>query len=194
METVSMKCPNCMGDVVPFGNGAYGRCNSCDSVFKLKDEKDVAASGAQADEAEDDEDEDDEEAFDFEEFFQDAYDDLDDADVLSDAFYGDRLDDNHQKVDQAVKRFGIDDDDADEVYFVLDTTILGSCKVGLAVTVSGIYLVDEDGDSGFLDWDDYADCDIERDGGRMTIGGHPFIMSSSEARVVTRLMRDLRDE
>lgn len=143
MEAISMKCPNCMGDVVPFGNGVYGRCTSCDSVFKLKDDE-AETAAAVSDDVEEDEDE--EEGFDFEQFFQDAYDEyVDDESDLSDAYFGDRLDDNPDKIDAAVKHFGIDDDDADEVYCVVDTTIFGSCKVGFAVTVSGVYMVDEDG-------------------------------------------------
>ena len=191
MEAISMKCPNCMGDVVPFGNGVYGRCTSCDSVFKLKDgEAETAA--AVSDDVEDEED--DEEGFDFEQFFRDAYaEHVDDESDLSDAYFGDRLDDNPDKIDAAVKHFGIDDDDADEVYCVVDTTIFGSCKVGFAVTVSGVYMVDEDGDSAFVDWDDYDDCRIERNGGKVIIGGHPFIMSSDEAKIVARVMRDLQE-
>lgn len=190
MEAISMKCPNCMGEVVPFGNGAYGRCTSCDSVFKLKDDESGFAAGSK----DLDDDGADEEAFDFEQFFQDAYDEyVDDESDLSDAYFADRLEDNRDKVDAAVKHFDIDKDDADEVYCVVDTTIFGSCKVGFAVTVSGVYMVDEDGDSAFVDWDDYDDCRIERSGGKLIIGGHPFIMSSDEARIMARVMRDLQE-
>lgn len=187
MEAISMKCPNCMGNVVPFGNGAFGRCASCDSVFKLED--DEAASVAAAD-FEDDADD----ALDLESFFQSAYDEyVDDESDLSDAYFGERLDDNRSKIDAAVRNFDIDDDDAEEVYCVVDTTLFGSCKVGFAVTISGLYVTDEDGDSAFLDWDDFDKCRIERDGGRLIIGGHPFIMSTDEARIIARVMRDLQD-
>ena len=191
MEAISMKCPNCMGDVVPFGNGVYGRCNSCDSVFKLKDDESGVAAGS---EDFDEDDSDDEEAFDFEQFFQDAYDEyVDDESDLSDAYFADRLEDNADKISAAVKHFDIDRDGADEVYCVVDTTIFGSCKVGFAVTVSGVYMVDEDGDSAFVDWDDYDDCRIERNGGKLIIDGHPFIMSSDEAKIMARVMRDLQE-
>ena len=124
MEAISMKCPNCMGDVVPFGNGVYGRCNSCDSVFKLKDDESGVAAGS---EDFDEDDSDEEEAFDFEQFFQDAYDEyVDDESDLSDAYFADRLEDNSDKISAAVKHFDIDRDDADEVYCVVDTTIFGS--------------------------------------------------------------------
>lgn len=191
MEAISMKCPNCMGDVVPFGNGVYGRCNSCDSVFKLKDDESGVAAGS---EDFDEDDSDDEEAFDFEQFFRDAYDEyVDDESDLSDAYFADRLEDNSDKISAAVKHFDIDRDDAEEVYCVVDTTIFGSCKVGFAVTVSGVYMVDEDGDSAFVDWDDYDDCRIERNGGKLIIDGHPFIMSSDEAKIMARVMRDLQE-
>jgi hypothetical protein len=197
MEAVSMKCPNCMGDVIPFGNGVYGRCNSCDSVFKLKDgpAKDEDLDEEDFEEEDEEEEDDDEEGFDFEEFFQDFYDEHVDEDDLSDAYFADRLEDNPEKIAQAVKYFEIEDeDDADEVYCVVDTTIFGSGKVGFAVTVSGIYMKDEDGDTAFIDWDAYDDdCDIERDGGKVTIGGHPFVMSSDEAKIVARMMRALQE-
>ncbi len=190
MEAISMKCPNCMGEVVPFGNGAYGRCTSCDSVFKLKDDESGVATGSK----DLDDDGADEEAFDFEQFFQDAYDEyVDDESDLSDAYFADRLEDNRDKVDAAVKHFDIDKDDADEVYCVVDTTIFGSCKVGFAVTVSGIYMVDEDGASAFIDWDDYDECRIDQRGGKLIIDGHPFIMSNVEARIMARVMRDLQE-
>ena len=192
MEAISMKCPNCMGDVVPFGNGVYGRCTSCDSVFKLKDGEAGPAAGSE--DYDGDGDDDEEEVFDFEQFFQDAYDEyVEDESDLSDAYFAERLEDNRSKVRAAVEHFGIDDDDADEVYCVVDTTIFRSCKVGFAVTVSGVYLVDEDGDSAFVDWDDYDECRIERDGGKLIIGGHPFIMSSDEAKIMARVMRDLQE-
>ncbi|ADK67390.1 hypothetical protein Olsu_0266 [Olsenella uli DSM 7084] len=190
MEAISMRCPNCMGDVIPFDNGAFGRCASCDSVFRLRDGETAGAATADFEDGADDTDD----AFDFESFFQNAYDEyVDDESDLSDAYFGDRLDSNRSKIDAAVRRFDIDDDDAEEVYCVVDTTIFGSCKVGFAVTVSGLYMVDEDGDSAFLDWDDFDDCRIERDGGKLIIGGHPFIMSTDEARIVARVMRDLQD-
>ena len=118
---------------------------------------------------------------------------MDDESDLSDAYFADRLEDNSDKISAAVKHFDIDEDDADEVYCIVDTTIFGSCKVGFAVTVSGVYMVDEDGDSAFVDWDDYDDCRIERNGGKLIIDGHPFIMSSDEAKIMARVMRDLQE-
>lgn len=61
------------------------------------------------------------------------------------------------------------------------------------MTVSGIYMVDEDGASAFIDWDDYDDCRIDQRGGKLIIDGHPFIMSNVEARIMARVMRDLQE-
>lgn len=190
MEAVSMKCPNCMGDVIPYGNGKYGRCNSCDSVFKLRDDVDEEAY----DEDEFDDEEDDDEAFDFEEFFNDAYDTyVDDPDDLSDCYFGERLADNGYKKDAAIKHFDIGEDDEDEIWCIVDTTIFGSCKVGFAMTTSGIYFVDEDSESGFIDWDEFDKGHITRDGGAIKFCGHKFILSSDEARILVRILRDLQE-
>lgn len=126
-------------------------------------------------------------------FFHREYDGLvGDADVLSCAYFADRLEANPDKARAAVRRFGIQACDADEVTFVLDTTVFGTCKKGLAVTPSGIYLVDEGEKRAFLDWDDFATCKVSRVSDTLTIAGHPFIMSRDEARIVARVMRDLR--
>lgn len=190
MEAVSMKCPNCMGDVIPYGNGKYGRCNSCDSVFKLRDDVDEEAYDAD----EFDEEDDDEEVFDFQEFFEEAYDTyVDDRDDLSDCYFGKRLDDNGFKKDAAIKHLGVDEDDEDEIWCIVDTTIFGSGKVGFAMTTSGIYYVDEDGEQGFIDWDEFDESHITRDGGAIKFCGHKFILSSDEARILVRVLRDLQE-
>lgn len=131
--------------------------------------------------------------FDLADFFYREYDELvGDGDALACSYFAKRLEDDQAKARAAVRRFGIEGEDADEVSFVLDTTVFGTCKKGLAVTPSGIYLVDEAGKRAFLDWDDFAACKVSRVNDTLTIAGHPFIMSRDEARLVARVMRDLR--
>jgi hypothetical protein len=35
MQQVDLTCPNCLGRVMPYGDGTYGTCEYCGSVFKL---------------------------------------------------------------------------------------------------------------------------------------------------------------
>lgn len=191
MKAVDMRCPNCMGTVVPFGNGTYGRCESCGATFKLRDDDDTSAD-VDEDYEDDDEDEDDDEGFDFEGFFDDEYHDrVDDPGRLSDAFFGPRLDQNPNKKQQAIANLHVDED-ADDIYFILDCTMFGSCKKGIAITSEGVYVVDEDMDSAFYDWDEFDDEDISREGGTVYLGGYRFIIAENEARVVVRVLKDLQ--
>lgn len=192
MQAVDMRCPNCMGTVVPYGNGTYGRCESCGATFKLRD--DVPESADVDDEYDEDEDDDDEEGLDFEEFFHDEFNDrVNNPASLTDLFFGPRLDDNPKKRQQAIDNLHVDED-ADDIYFVLDSTIFGSCKKGVAITSEGAYVVDEDNDSTFYDWDEFDDEEIHNDGGTLYIGGYRFIINENEARIASRVLRDLQDQ
>lgn len=191
MKAVDMRCPNCMGTVVPYGNGVYGRCESCGATFKLRDDDDTSAD-VDDDYDEDDED-DDEEGLDFEEFFNDEYESLDDPGRLSDLFFGPRLDQNPNKRQQAKANLHVDED-TDDIYFVLDSTMFGSCKKGIAITSEGAYVVDEDSDSAYYDWDEFDDETVSRDGGTLYLGGYRFVISEFEARIAMRVLKDLQDE
>lgn len=190
MKLVSMKCPQCLGTVVPFGDGAMGRCECCDSVFSLKDADEEAAS-EEIDEEEEEED-DEEEEFDFEEFFDDFASELNEDDEYE-FFVGTDLETakGKTKIEGAKKYFGVEDDE--DIYLVLDTTVFGSCKVGLACCTSGIYMKDEDGDQCFLNWEDFASCELEVDGGRLTICNSPFITQATEAELLYDLFDELQD-
>lgn len=184
MELVSMKCPQCLGNVVPFGDGSKGRCECCDGVFLLGD-----AHAAAVDDVEEGETG---EEFDLEEFFDDFATELD-ADESYEFFVGTDLETTkgRSKIAGSRKYFGVEDDE--EVFLVLDTTLFGSCKVGLACCTSGIYMKDEDGDQCFLNWEDFSECELERDGGKLYVDGSPFITQSAEAELLFDLFDELQD-
>lgn len=186
MELVSMKCPQCMGNVLPFGDGSKGRCECCDGVFAL------GGSKTQQDDVEDFEDEEDGEDLDLEEFFDSFSEELDD-DSSYEFFVGPSLASSkgRSKVKGARKNFDVDDDE--EIYLVLDTTIFGNCKVGLACCDSGMYMKDEDGDLGYIAWEDFIDVELDLDGGTLTIDGYPFISTPTDADLLFDLFDDLQE-
>lgn len=176
MELISMKCPQCMGDVVPFGDGSHGRCECCDSVFALGA---AASAAANVDSFDDDEEEEEVGELDLAEFFNDFASTLD-ADATFEFFVGTDLDSpkGQSKIAGARKYFDVED--YEDVYLVLDTTIMGSCKVGLAAAEEGLYMKDEDGDKCFLNWEDFSTCELSFEGTTLTIQGSPFFTSDAE--------------
>ncbi len=192
MKEISNRCPNCNGIVVPYGKGVYGRCESCDSIFKLDDDDDIEVDDEDDEDYEEEEDDDDDdEGVDLEEWFQDYYDNCDTSEFGSDLQFGDDL--TEKKIGQAVKNFNIDDDDAESVYLVLDTTFLGSCKVGFALTDSGMYYIDENDASGFMDWDTFDDARLQTDGGTLKIKRLKFITTPETAGFLFDLLDELQE-
>ena len=186
MELMILKCPQCMGEVFPYGDGSHGRCECCDSVFSLN-----AAAAGNADDAGGAND--DEGTIDLEGLFDDFARELDEDDSYEFLIGCDLESPKGQsKIQAATKYFEIEDDE--DVYLVLDTTMFGSCKVGFACCTYGIYMKDDDGDMAFLNWEDYADCELERDGGTITIGGHPFISTPDSAKALYPMLRKLQRE
>lgn len=184
MELVSMQCPQCLGNVVPFGDGSKGRCECCDSVFSL--------GGVQTTIDEDVEGGETRGELDLEEFFE-AFARKIGPKESYEFFVGNGLKTGKgkTKIDGSRKYFGVEDDE--DVYLVLDTTIFGSCKVGFACCTSGIYMKDEDGDQCFFNWEDFSECELEREGGNLRIGGCPFITQSAEAELLYDLFDELQE-
>lgn len=191
MELVTMKCPQCMGDVIPFGDGSSGRCDCCDSVFALSGATRQAAAATVA--ANDEPEESTSTDFDPETFFDDFANELD-ADDDYDFLIGIDLetDKGRKKIKAATKYFNIDNDE--EIYLILDSTIFGSCKTGFACCESGIYMMDEDGDECYLAWEDFADADLEKQGTKLLISNSPFITTPQSATVLFSTFRRLQKE
>ena len=90
--------------------------------------------------------------------------------------WGDSL---SEKEDDARQHFAIPRDD--EVFLVLDTTLFGSCKVGLALTTSGVCMRDEDGAVRRVEWYELRDgADFSYGGGTLTIDDSKFFSADGE--------------
>lgn len=189
MELISMKCPQCMGTVEPFGDGSRGKCEYCGSVFALSGAQDASQRAEEADADADLEVED----VDIEQFFDDFASTLDENEDYE-FFIGTDFESGKgpSKLDGARKYFGVEDDE--DIYLVLDTTMFGSCKVGFACAESGIYMKDEDGDQCFLSWEDLPESELEVEGNRLTIQGSPFITMPTEADMLFELLCDLQNQ
>ncbi len=83
-----------------------------------------------------------------------------------------------KKLDAARKHFRIPSDE--KVSLILDTTILGSCKVGLALCDTGIFFNDERGKRESLTWKQVKPLEIAFDGSALTIGEYRFLSQDGE--------------
>ena len=57
----------------------------------------------------------------------------------------------------------------DEVYFICAAGRRGACDRGFAMTASGIYFYDEEGDCAYYTWEQFTDGDTSYDGNELTI-------------------------
>ena len=170
MELISNRCTQCMGEVVPMDDGIHAKCPYCGSVYLLPQEGRAAAS---QDEQYDDEDYTDG-TFDLEEIIARV---MGAPEVYATStLWGDNV---SEKEDAARKFFGIPRDD--DVYLILDTTIFGSCKVGLAITTTGLCMKDEDGAARVIDWDEFvSDVTFSYDDGTLEIDGSKFFSTDGD--------------
>ncbi len=112
--------------------------------------------------------------FDLEGIIEDVMDASDAS--ANDIRWGNRVD---EKEGAARKFFGIPRDD--DVYMILDTTLFGSCKVGLALCTSGICMKDEDGTVRSIGWGEFGNgMDFSYESGTLVIDGSKFFSSDGE--------------
>lgn len=171
MELVSVRCTQCMGEVEPLPDGIHGKCLYCGAVFLLPETNAPKANDVPSDEDADYDDE-YEDTEDLEEVdIPGIIDDVlrDNEDDLVDTTWGDGVEDSEE---DARNHFKIPSDA--EVYMILDTTLFGSCKKGLALCDTGLHLRDEDGDRFSADWDEFEDVSFEFEDDELDIDGHKF--------------------
>lgn len=95
-----------------------------------------------------------------------------------------------KKEQAARKHFHVPDGEA--IALILDTTILGSCKVGLALCNTGIYYRDERGERGHISWKELDKFKVDFDGSVLTIGDYRFL--SKDGKDLSRLIQKLQEE
>lgn len=186
MQLIDNKCPNCMGVVVRIPGTSMGECESCGSRFTL--EGAPGATGA----ADVEEEEEERGEVSLDEFFNDFYRQVrrDDDREFS---VGPELESGQGEKRARNARRYFDIDGNPDMYLVLDTTIFGSGKVGFAICEDGWYCKDEEGDVGYLNWEDFDDCRIEVDGSELTVAGYKFTSTDDDADTLFEMLCDLQE-
>lgn len=148
MKEISFRCDNCGAFIVPDG-GKIVKCDFCGSVYE----------------------------------FQEAENDFKTEEVKHYELKADYLDiirsacakypaktsylvmgedvPGSKKRDKAIKNFAVPDE---EIFYIFDTTILGTCRNGYALAASGLYFKDSNNRSGKLSWDEFANARISKEG------------------------------
>ena len=167
MELLTQRCTQCMGEVEPMGDGIHAKCSYCGAVYLLPDNERAAFQGdGTFDGGEGDEDG----GVDLEAIVANVMEPM--RGQLTSSLWGAEVE---QKSGAARKFFGIPHDDY--IFYILDTTIFGSCKVGLALTTSGICMKDEDGAVRCVSWDELLQLDFSYRDGTLFIDGSQFYSS-----------------
>lgn len=195
MQEIDLKCPNCLVCVVPYGDGAYGKCEYCGSVFRLDDGAAIAAKDAEREEPparrkapyEGD----------LRKFFQDFYESLDAEDRMElgkDLYFDGFLQAHKKKEAQTRQYFSVGEDSTQSIYLVLDTTMFGSGKKGLAVTDNGIFYHDDGDHDGKIGRERFAKLKFRRTSGRVEFDdGDPyFITDEDSARILVKCLKRLQ--
>lgn len=89
---------------------------------------------------------------------------------LSQTYIGSSL---SRKLDQAARNFGIPK--GESAFLILDATIFGTCKAGLALCSKGIYLRDTAGAQDAIAWTKLPATKLAADAQSLTIGKHKIV-------------------
>ncbi len=89
---------------------------------------------------------------------------------LSQTYIGSSL---SRKLDQAARNFGIPK--GESAFLVLDATIFGTCKAGLALCSKGIYLRDTAGAQDAIGWTKLPSTQLAANAQGLTIGKHRIV-------------------
>ena len=171
MELLTQRCTQCMGEVEPMGDGIHAKCPYCGAVYLLPDNERAAFQG---DGTFDGDEGDEDGGVDLEAIVASVMEPV--RGQLIGSLWGAEVE---QKSGAARKFFGIPHDDY--IFYILDTTIFGSCKVGLAFATSGIHMKDEDGAVRCVGWDELHDeTNFSYGGGTLYIDGSEFFSSDGE--------------
>ena len=92
------------------------------------------------------------------------------ANGLSQTYYGSAI---SKKEEQARKYFGFPA--SDKPFLILDATIFGTCKAGLALCSRGIYLRDTAGAQRAISWSDLTRCKLAADAQCLVIDSNKIV-------------------
>lgn len=82
--------------------------------------------------------------------------------------------------------------DNEDVFFIYDSTVLGSCKTGLAICTSGYYY--SLNKNGYIPWKEFVSVDISKCFGGIRIGKEEFTTSTStEAKKIMMILKGIQE-
>lgn len=148
MKELSFRCDHCGALIVPDG-GRIVKCEYCNSVYEFNDsENDFKTEEVKHYELKDD----------YLEIIRAACTKYPaqtsylvmGADVAE-----------SKKRDKAIKYFAVPNE---EIFYIFDTTILGTCRNGYALAASGLYFKDSNNRSGSLSWNEFVNARISKEG------------------------------
>ncbi len=177
---------------MPYGDGTYGTCEYSGSVFKL--DADAAVTAEETRKKEPPAKKKAPSGGDLKRLFQSFYEGLDNGDRMElgkDLCFVGFLQTHKKKEAQARQHFFRGEDSAQPIYLVLDTTMFGSGKKGLAVTDQGIFYDDDGDDDGKMERDESAQAKFRRSSGRIEINGRDpcFIADEGPACILMACMQ-----
>ena len=92
---------------------------------------------------------------------------------------------NSKRLAKARMHFRIPD--SEDVYFIYDSTVFGSCEHGFAVCSGGVYYSGDFEGAEYLDWDDYEDATISGGTMSVSINGSNFAAGFSGKKLLMLL-------
>lgn len=168
-----------MGTTQTMSDGIHAKCQYCGAVFVLPEDQRTASPRATKSERRNDD------SFDVGGFISRFMNER--GGSIEGVLWGDEV---QEKERVARKRFDVKK--KDKVFLIFDASRSGRCTKGLAVTSSGVYLRDDDGDNGNLKWDEFDDYDCGYRRGMLVVTNYPI--TSPDGEPIAELLDDIRFE
>lgn len=93
---------------------------------------------------------------------------------------------NSKKYYKSVVNFAIDAEE--DVYFIYDSTVLGSCKQGFAICSSGIYDCDVNNKKFHMPWETFKTISYKKTFLDLKIGNRGFTMAPGDSKPIIKML------
>ena len=93
---------------------------------------------------------------------------------------------NSKKYYNAIVNFVIDT--KEQVFFIYDTTVFGSCKRGFAICSSGIYGCDNDSEKFYISWNEFKITPYKKSLLELQIGNRKFDMAPGDTKPTMKML------
>lgn len=94
-----------------------------------------------------------------------------------------------KKYEKAQLYFNIPSDE--EIFFIYDDTVMGSCKKGFALCSSGYYYCTNR--SGYIPWEQFAEIDISKCFAGIKIGREEFTPQSGDCKKLITILKNIQE-